>query len=80
MQNPSVFGQPMIGAVYEAGTTPRVGPFNAIFVITPATFSAWSEAGLTGTMTGVAFPAGTWIYGAINSFTLTSGAVRAYKV
>ena len=80
MQNPSVFGQPMIGAVYEAGTTPRPGPFNAIFVITAATFSAWSEAGLTGTMTGAAFPAGTWIYGAINSFTLTSGAVRAYKV
>ena len=27
-----------------------------------------------------AFPAGTWIYGAIQGFTLTSGAVRAYKV
>lgn len=31
------------------------------------------------TGTGVAFPANSWIFGRINSFTLTSGTVRAYR-
>jgi len=76
----SLAGKPNIGVVVATGTGSGTGPFNAIFVVAAATFSAWSEAGLTGTMTGVAFPAGSWIYGNINSFTLTGGTVRAYKV
>ena len=67
------------GAVVATGTGSGTGPFVAIFVVAAATFSAWSEENLVGTMTGVAFPAGSWIYGRINSFTLTSGTVRAYK-
>lgn len=80
MNVPSIMGQPMLGAVVAADTVAHAGPFNSIYVMVDATFSAWSEEGLTGIMTGVAFPAGTWIYGKINSFTLTSGTVRAHKV
>lgn len=68
------------GVVVATGTGSGTGPFNAIFVVAAATFSAWGEQGLTGTMTGVAFPANSWIYGNIKNFTLTSGTVRAYKV
>lgn len=68
------------GVQVATGTGSGTGPFNAIFVVAAATFSAWAEDGLTGTMTGVAFPAGSWIYGNIKSFKLTSGTVRAYKV
>lgn len=71
---------PNTGVVVATGTGSGTGPFNAIFVVAAATFSAWGESGLTGTMTGVAFPAGSWIYGNIKNFTLTSGTVRAYKV
>lgn len=80
MNIPSIMGQPFMGAVVAADTVAHAGPFNSIYVITAATFSAWSEAGLTGTMTGLSFPAGTWIYGNIQSFTLSAGAVRAHKV
>jgi hypothetical protein len=70
----------MLGAAVVTGTDTGTGPFNSIYVMVAATFSAWSEQGGSGTMTGIAFPAGTWIYGNINSFTLTSGTVRAHKV
>jgi hypothetical protein len=76
----SVANKPNAGVQVATGTGSGTGPFNAIFVVAAATFSAWSESGLTGTMTGIAFPANSWIYGNINSFTLTSGTVRAYKV
>ena len=76
----SLADKPFSGVVVATGTGSGTGPFNAIFVVAAATFSAWSEDGLTGTMTGVAFPAGSWIYGNIKNFTLTSGTVRAYKV
>lgn len=72
--------KPNTGVQMATGTGSATGPFNAIFVVAAATFSAWSESGLGGTMTGVAFPANSWIYGNINSFTLTSGTVRAYRV
>lgn len=72
--------QPCLGAQMVTGTGSGTGPFNAIFCVAATTFSAWSEQGLTGTMTGIAFPANSWIYGRINSFTLTSGTVRAYKI
>lgn len=71
---------PYQGALFASNTSLQTGPFNAVFVVAAATFTTWSEEGLTGTMTGVAFPAGSWIYGRINSFTLTSGSVRAYRV
>jgi hypothetical protein len=75
----------MLGGLFSSNTAQRVGPFNAVQVITTATFSEWSEADYSDTaggnaMTGVAFPVGTWLYGHIKSFTLTSGSVRAYKV
>lgn len=69
----------MCGAQMVTGTGSATGPFVAIFCVTATTFSAFSEDNSGGTMTGVAFPANSWIFGCINSFTLTSGTVRAYK-
>ena len=75
-----MFGdRPFNGAQMVTGSGSATGPFVAIFCVAATTFSAFSEENSGGTMTGVAFPANSWIYGRINSFTLTSGTVRAYK-
>ena len=76
-----MFGnRPMRGAQMVTGTGQgNTGPYCAIFCVTATTFSAFSEENSGGTMTGVAFPANSWIFGNINSFTLTSGTCRAYK-
>lgn len=75
-----MFGNmPFNGARMVTGTSSAAGPFVAIFCVAETNFSAFSEEGLSGTITGVAFPANSWIFGRINSFTLTSGTVRAYR-
>ena len=75
-----MFGNmPFNGAQMVTGTGSATGPFVAIFCVAATNFSAFSEEGLGGTITGVAFPANSWIFGRINSFTLTSGTVRAYR-
>lgn len=69
------------GGVYVGDTTKTDAPFgkafHAIQVIADATFSAITD-NISGTMTGVAFPAGTILYGICTSFTLSSGKVIAY--
>lgn len=73
------FGAP--GAVFVNNTTKTDAPFgksfHAIQCITDTVFSAIAN-NITGTQTGVTFPAGTIIYGICTSFTLTSGSVIAY--
>ncbi len=55
------------------------GDFCAIQVLAEANFSAITWPELTGTLTGIAIPAGTVIYGQITAFTLDSGTVLAYN-
>lgn len=69
------------GVIVETGTTPITGNFSRIEVLTTATFSAFAENNAAGdAMTGFAIAAPAIIRGNITSFTLTSGAVRAYRL
>ena len=69
------------GVVDETGTTAITGgDFIAIQCITDAVFSSLTETAKTGdALTGITIPAGTLLRGQFTAFTLTSGAVRAYK-
>lgn len=67
------------GAKIVTDTTATTGEFYAIQVIDDATFSALTGFQLQGTWTGVAFPAGTIIYGRFTAFTLSAGKVVAYR-
>lgn len=72
-----------LGVVVETGTDAVTGKFYAIQVLEDAQFSALDENAKSGdSMTGFTIPAGTIIYNGlgINSFTLASGKVRAYKM
>lgn len=73
----TAFGQR--GAVAVSNTSPVTGDFTAILILTTANFSALSWPELTGTFTGISLPAGMVIVGEIKGFTLSSGAVLAYK-
>jgi len=68
------------GVEYVSGTSSgAAGPWMALNMVTSTAFSALTIAGSTGTLTSVTFPAGSWIYGQITAFTLSSGSVLAYK-
>lgn len=70
------------GVIVETGTTAITGQdFSAIQLLTDTTFSSLTEVGnVSGdAMTGIAIKAPTTIYGKFTGFTLTSGAVRAYR-
>lgn len=69
------------GAIYESGTTAITGQnFCAIWASTAAVFSVLTASDWTGdTTASFALPAGSTIYGHFTAFTLTSGAVVAYK-
>ena len=72
------------GIEYAGDTVKHVAPSNTpyiqITVVAAATFSEFTgDPAVTGTITGIAFPAGMTIYGRVKSFTLTSGSVIAYK-
>lgn len=67
------------GAVIAADTVPVVGPFSAVTVLSDCVFSAFDESGTTGSMVGLTLPAGLTFHGNITGFTLSSGAVRAYR-
>lgn len=69
-------GNPVI---VSTGTTQVTGNICAIQVLEDATFSEFTEVNATGSMVGITVPAGVTLYGDINSYTLTSGKVRAYK-
>lgn len=68
------------GAICETGTTAVTGRnFSCIQCIEATVFAAFTSSTISGdVMTGITFPAGFVIYGAITDFTLTSGKVIAY--
>lgn len=67
------------GVVNTVDTAAVTGPFCAITILADATFSALAETDATGSLVGLSLPAGLTIHGNITGFTLSSGAVRAYK-
>lgn len=70
------------GAVYMNTTTAVVGDFWCIQAVggTAAVFSSLTATGLDGSSTaGLTISDGTAIYGSFQGFTLTSGAVFAYR-
>lgn len=68
------------GCVNETGTTAITGNFHAIQILTAATFSLLTDTTASGdAITGIEISAGTTLVGNFTAFTLTSGAVRAYK-
>lgn len=71
----------LAGSINETGTTAHTGLDVAeIHCLTATTFAALEDSLATGdAITGVALPAGTVLRGRFTAFTLTSGAVRAYK-
>ena len=72
------FGQ--AGNVNESGTTAITGDFCAIQILTDAVFSLITDSLASGdAITSLTLPAGLVLYGKFTAFTLTSGAVRAYK-
>lgn len=71
------------GVVVETGTTAVTGQFSSIQVLADATFTTFTENGSSGdVMTGFVVPAGTILFNGlgITAFTMSSGAVRAYKL
>jgi hypothetical protein len=63
-------------------TTAMTGNWFAIQILEEAAFSVLTDASMdvTGTLSSVTFPAGVIIFGAFTAFTLSSGAVLAYRV
>lgn len=66
------------GVEYATGAG-AAGPWMAINMVTSTAFSTLTIGDSTGTLTSVTFPAGSWIYGNITAFTVSSGSVLAYK-
>jgi len=62
-------------------TTAMTGNWFAIQVIEEAAFSVLTDASMTvtGTLSGITYPAGLLFFGAFTAFTLSSGAVQAYR-
>jgi hypothetical protein len=75
----------MLGAGGVVNATPGSGAvsgdFGAIQVLQAATFSAFTETDVSGSLTGVSIPAGVILYNGkgITSFNLSAGRVRAYR-
>lgn len=67
------------GAVVTSDTNAVVGPFVAVQILVDAVFADFSETGAVGSVVGLPLPAGLVLHGNITGYTLTSGAVRAYK-
>lgn len=68
------------GCVVEVGVDAITGDFIAMYVFAAATFTLFTMPSNSGdAMTGFAVPAGTWIYGSITAFTMSSGKVIAYN-
>ena len=77
-QDKQSFGE--AGCVYETGTTAVTGDFCALQCLTNTVFSALTNTIRSGdAITSLTLPAGTVLYGKFSAFTLTSGAVCAYK-
>lgn len=68
------------GCVYETGTTEVTGDFCAIQTLTDTVFALITNTlGSGDAITAITIPAGVTLYGRFTAFTLTSGAVCAYK-
>ena len=67
------------GFVYESSTTTLTGNWFKIKCITQTTFTVLTGNNTGDAITGVAFPAGTELYGHFTAITLTSGSVFAYN-
>jgi len=68
------------GVIVAASTASGAGNWYAIQFVTSGTLSAYT-GNLTGTVTGVTFPAGFVLYGTTTAFTTGSGtAVVAYSL
>ncbi len=78
-QDKQAFGE--AGYINETGTTAITGQdLCAIQCLIDTSFSSLTDLLASGdALTGITFPAGTVLYGKFSGFTLTSGAVRAYK-
>lgn len=68
------------GAVtYITNTTPVTGlSARQVVCLTDTTFTTFTRTNSTGSITGIALPAGTLLMGPVTAITLTSGAVAAY--
>lgn len=68
------------GSVTYITNTAAVTGLNArqVVCLTDTTFATFTRAGATGSIAGVALPAGTLLTGPVTAITLTSGAVAAY--
>lgn len=65
---------------YTTDTTAVTGTtFAQIMCLTTTTFSVLTRTNATGSLTGVALPAGTLLVGPFTAYTLSSGAVAAYE-
>jgi len=62
-------------------TTAMTGNWFAIQIIEEAQFATLTDASMTvtGTLGSVTWPAGLLTFGAFTAFTLSSGAVQAYR-
>lgn len=67
------------GFIRVANTDQKNGLYCAIYVEADATFTILTS-NIEGTMTGVAFLAGVWMYGRITVAKLTSGTIHLYKM
>lgn len=68
------------GNIVGASTASGTGVWYALQFVTSGTLTAYS-GNISGTVTGVTFPAGFVLYGTTNSFTTGTGTtVVAYKV
>lgn len=65
------------GGVYITDTAAHVGDFDMIFVHAAAV-GALVSSNITGDLSAVALPVGTYYYGRFSSITLASGKVTAY--
>lgn len=70
----------MYGSVITTSTTAVTGNFCAIQVLVDNTnFASFTTSNITGSVVGLTLPSGTIILGTITGYSLSSGAVIAYK-
>ena len=66
------------GIVNTSNTTAVTGQFKTIQLLTDTIFQSLSETGGSGSIVGLSLPAGLVLNGTFTTYTLASGAVRAY--
>ena len=66
------------GVIPITDTTLRTGAFTAIQFAEAGTLTSIAGAGISGTWTGITFPAGFIIRARISSFQLATGKALAY--